>query len=827
MAVDQTGLEGKNVTRFSYKHAKTLARFAASDAFIRGVMGPFGPTSCDTEYLTPKGWKRIDEYLDGDELAEFDLKTSQIIFRKPSRYIKTPCNSFLHLKNRYGIDQLLSDEHTVLYNTRYKPNEWRTILAGELSEQHNKLSGGWSGRIPTTFKAPETTGLKIDEHELRLQVAISADGHFPKNSDSCKICVRKKRKKDRLRWLLTICEIEWIERNYPQRPTETTFIFQAIDKNKLLWEYFEADEKQLAIIVDEFVYWDGCTDSYGGRIYSSTIKENADFIQYALATTGVRATISEVEYKNKNWKTGYRVYANTGTTFLSLGGAPPIERVPSPDGYKYCFTTGTGFFVARRNGKIFITGNSGKSTACLFEIIRRAQAQRPAQDGIRRTRWAVIRNTFPQLIDTTIKTVKDWLPFETWGRYHAQRHDYTITGIEGCEIELMFRALDRPDHLRNLLGIEFTGAWINEGREVPRAILDGITGRVGRYPKVIDGGCSWFGIIMDTNPPDDESWWFKMFEEMEFPEDIEMFCPGCGIKFDVGINKGECPECKLKYLEIFKQPSGVSPLAENIPYLPPNYYTNMMIGKESDWIQVYVKGMYGVVQEGKPVYPMYNDRIHCSPVKFNPKFPVYRGFDFGLTPACIMAQMPPTGQLKVGYELCADRAGADRFSDEVLKYCAINMPGDKWEYIDIGDPAGNTASQTDEKTCFQILRGKGIKIQPGHQGLEMRLESVRYPLHTMIDGNPGIIIDPRCKRLRKGFLGRYQYRRKITSREEYHEVPDKNDYSHIHDGLQYICSALFSNVLKGRVAKLSRQVERDSWPEREGIKNKTNKYTGY
>jgi hypothetical protein len=225
----------------------------------------------------------------------------------------------------------------------------------------------------------------------------------------------------------------------------------------------------------------------------------------------------------------------------------------------------------------------------------------------------------------------------------------------------------------------------------------------------------------------------------------------------------------------------------------------------------------------------YKGKIYCLNVPYHTLYIRRKGKVSwnGNTPACIMAQMPPTGQLKVGYELCADRAGADRFSDEVLKYCSVNMPGDKWEYIDIGDPAGNTASQTDEKTCFQILRGKGIKIQPGHQGLEMRLESVRYPLHTMIDGNPGIIIDPRCKRLRKGFLGRYQYRRKITSREEYHEVPDKNDYSHIHDGLQYICSALFSNVLKGRVAKLSRQVERDSWPEREGIKNKTNKYTGY
>jgi len=841
MAVDQTGLEGRNVTRFSYKHAKTLARFAASDAFIRGVMGPFGPTSHDTEYLTPNGWKTIDTYVDGDQIAQFDPITDLISFIKPEDYIVQPETHFYRFTGVY-LDMMLSAEHRVLIEN--SKGEREVMLAEDVAVSHwnNNYfnpgrSTGFIPSIPTLFKIPDRPGISLSNNELCLMVSVVAEGSFHKhrrlpnttyNTNGCTMGFVKLRKKQRIEKLLNSCDISFIKTDHGEK---TYYYFNAPIKIKKFGSLFwEATKNQIQIILDELTHWDYSISGNSNIEYSTTEKESADFIQYCFNTKGIKTNINIKNYNDGIRKSLYRIRYRLGQEQkLSRFGSSKnsIEYMPYGNGYKYCFTTGTGFFVARRNGKIFITGNSGKSTACLFEIIRRAQAQRPAQDGIRRTRWAVIRNTFPQLIDTTIKTVKDWLPFETWGRYHAQRHDYTITGIEGCEIELMFRALDRPDHLRNLLGIEFTGAWINEGREVPRAILDGITGRVGRYPKVIDGGCSWFGIIMDTNPPDDESWWFKMFEEMEFPEDIEMFCPGCGIKFDVGINKGECPECKLKYLEIFKQPSGVSPLAENIPYLPPNYYTNMMIGKESDWIQVYVKGMYGVVQEGKPVYPMYNDRIHCSPVKFNPKFPVYRGWDFGLTPACIMAQMPPTGQLKVGYELCADRAGAERFSDEVLKYCAINMPGDKWEYIDIGDPAGNTASQTDEKTCFQILRGKGIKIQPGHQGLEMRLESVRYPLHTMIDGNPGIIIDPRCKRLRKGFLGRYQYRRKITSREEYHEVPDKNDYSHIHDGLQYICSALFSNVLKGRVAKLSRQVERDSWPEREGIKNKTNKYTGY
>ena len=47
---------------------------------------------------------------------------------------------------------------------------------------------------------------------------------------------------------------------------------------------------------------------------------------------------------------------------------------------------------------------SGKSSACVMEIIRRAHMQAPGPDGIRRSRWAVIRNCYSD--DTEILTEK-------------------------------------------------------------------------------------------------------------------------------------------------------------------------------------------------------------------------------------------------------------------------------------------------------------------------------------------------------------------------------------------------------------------------------------
>ena len=60
---------------------------------------------------------------------------------------------------------------------------------------------------------------------------------------------------------------------------------------------------------------------------------------------------------------------------------------------------------------------SGKSVACCVEIFRRACQQEPAKDGIRYTKWAVVRNTNPELRTTTIATWLQWFPESEWGKF--------------------------------------------------------------------------------------------------------------------------------------------------------------------------------------------------------------------------------------------------------------------------------------------------------------------------------------------------------------------------------------------------------------------------
>jgi hypothetical protein len=66
-----------------------------------------------------------------------------------------------------------------------------------------------------------------------------------------------------------------------------------------------------------------------------------------------------------------------------------------------------------------------------------------------------------------------------------------------------------------------------------------------------------------------------------------------------------------KYCRIFKQPSGLSPHAENKSNQSPGYWQRLSIGKTDEWVRVYCKGEYGFVTEGKPVFPEYHDNVHC------------------------------------------------------------------------------------------------------------------------------------------------------------------------------------------------------------------------
>ncbi len=137
---------------------------------------------------------------------------------------------------------------------------------------------------------------------------------------------------------------------------------------------------------------------------------------------------------------------------------------------------------------------SGKTSACCIEAFRRCQAQAPDRDGVRRSRGVVIRQSYRLLQSTTIASWREWFSNSfgefSWSEPYTHRLRFNLPDGTRVEADVTFLALDGPDAEEKLRGLEVTWAWINECKEIPKAIINFLLGRVGRYPAQRDGGPS-------------------------------------------------------------------------------------------------------------------------------------------------------------------------------------------------------------------------------------------------------------------------------------------------------------------------------------------------
>jgi hypothetical protein len=393
-----------------------------------------------------------------------------------------------------------------------------------------------------------------------------------------------------------------------------------------------------------------------------------------------------------------------------------------------------------------------------------------------------------------MKTFEEWCPpaISSW------KLDSPIMCIIDFEMEdgtrvyseVYFVALDRPGDVKKLKSLELSGGWMNEAVEMGKPVLDMLTGRVGRFPPKRWGGPSWSGIILDTNPPDDDHWWYVLAEK-EKPKGYQFFQQPPAI-----IKRGD---------EYYPNPG-----AENIRNHATgyDYYLRQIPGKDPEWISVYLMGQYGSVEDGKPVFPEFNDVIHVAsePLKPISGIPLILGMDFGLDPCCVFLQVTPRGQLLILDELVTKGMGVRQFIRDVLKpHIANEYPNNSLRIF--GDPAGSQRAQSDERTCFDELASAGLPAEPAAEtnAFKARREAVASFLNKMVDGLPGFVMSPKCDYLRKALRGRYKYERlQVPGEARYKQTPCKNHYSHISDALQYGCLAVDS----GRTSKKKPRVKR-------------------
>ena len=408
---------------------------------------------------------------------------------------------------------------------------------------------------------------------------------------------------------------------------------------------------------------------------------------------------------------------------------------------------------------------SGKSVVSCMELVRRATQQQPDERGIRKSRACVIRRTTKQLKDTTLKTWMEWFPEGICGTYNRTDKIYTFK-VGDVEMEILFRALDQDNSVSDLLSMELTFAWINECREIKPDIINTLSTRLGRYPKMVrddEGNLiykpTWSGMWADTNPPRVNTWWYRTMLNIDHDDGVSYADNGW---------------------EFFRQPSGRSPLAENLDHLPGDYYDPR--GRPDEFVRVYIDGEFGNDLAGCPVFSHFRPDIHIASETLAPipRWPVVVGMDLGLTPAAVFGQLDPFGRVVILAEAAEFGMPMDRFINTVIKPIVFSyFPSNN--IIIAADPSGVARSPLDGRSVIGVIRNAGFQVIPACTNLlEPRINAVDTYLMRHVEGGPALVIDPRCVRLKAALMGGYHYDPNKG------EKPIKNEHSHIADALQYM-----------------------------------------
>jgi hypothetical protein len=317
------------------------------DDRVRGIFWEQGCVDAATEYLSPTGWRRMDTY-EGGPVAQWHPESRRIEFVEPSAYVRLPCSEMIRLLTTRGVDQLLSPEHRVPFVDR----DSRRTRVCQAQDLESLGPTAWR-YLPGTFLYEGGSGLSLTDDELRLQIAVMADGHFPSRclTNRCYVNLRRARKIERLDWLLE--KTNRADKRVQKEGGWVSYAFPAPVRLKSFdSRFWIVSDHQLDIIVEEVGHWDGSIGQSSIRFYT-TDKDNADFIQFAFSSRGF---IASCRHDGATWV----VRARRSGENLTIDGRS-ISRESSTDGFKYCFEVPTSFLLFRRNGWIFPSGNTGKS----------------------------------------------------------------------------------------------------------------------------------------------------------------------------------------------------------------------------------------------------------------------------------------------------------------------------------------------------------------------------------------------------------------------------------------------------------------------------------
>lgn len=350
----------RELGKSSVKKYEAMLNYMCADDRCRGLFQFYGANRTgrwcltgDHEVLTTDGWTRLDEWA-GGKIACWNKDTELLSFQKAN----TVSFSYTGEMYRYQdsrIDQISTPDHRMAVKRSYRVKDaaWTAMTVEEM-QKYRPL-------IPFTGNRSLNTK-HFDDLTVRILIMTQADGHYTEDRQ-LRFHFRKARKIERCKHLLRKAEIlHSIQTNGDGTmsitiPARCVPVWLRAFSNKT-FGYWVLNENA-DVFFDELKFWDGYAVTPNSFQYTTCVKQNADVVQALAHTSGRTASILTKEReKGSNWSTAYVV-----NIWETPGVAHELRDKPEKiqhDGTVYCAETSTGFFLVRRNGKCWITGNSGR-----------------------------------------------------------------------------------------------------------------------------------------------------------------------------------------------------------------------------------------------------------------------------------------------------------------------------------------------------------------------------------------------------------------------------------------------------------------------------------
>lgn len=338
----------------SVKKYISAQQSVSSDGRLRGLFRFYGAHTgrwCltgDHEVLTQNGWERLDEW-GGGTIACWE-PNGTISFSEATQ-VSFPYEGDVVVMHDSRIRQISTPEHRMPTETS------RGTFTGATAEEMFSL-----GRNHIRIKGSLAGQPTAEDWALRVLVMAQADGQY--SDGFWRFRFKKERKIERCKWLLDQAGIKYRESvqggYFSVRKADCPEWLDAFGKGgkkfgTWLWG------RNPDVFFEELKLWDGWVAGPNSIEWSTSgDPHNADMIQAFAHLSGRYARIKVNDRSDKGWSTSYRVTIHNKPTRSHSRVRGELKREPF-SGRVYCAETTTGWFLVRRNGCVWVTGNSGKS----------------------------------------------------------------------------------------------------------------------------------------------------------------------------------------------------------------------------------------------------------------------------------------------------------------------------------------------------------------------------------------------------------------------------------------------------------------------------------